>query len=151
MEIDIKGGIKILVDDTIGSLVDISKLYYDKSNGYVVVSPKPKTYLHRIVTEAKKGEIVDHINRNRLDNRKSNLRIVNHKLNSYNKTIKNENMRGVYFDKCGNRYRACISDNNKTLKLGSFKTINEAKIAYNKKAMEIYGDNAFLHKITPLA
>jgi hypothetical protein len=94
---------------------------------------------------AKKGEIVDHINRNKLDNRLSNLRLVSAKLNCYNRTIKERQVKGVHYDKCGNRYRACISDANVTKKLGSFKTIIDAKIAYNKAAKEMYGENAFQH------
>ena len=53
----------------------------------------------------------------------------------------------IYFDKCGSRYRACISHKNKTLKLGSFKDIESAKRAYNAKAYEIYKENAVLHDI----
>jgi len=125
------------------------KVYYDKSNGYYRVRGKGSgyIYLHRLILGATKGQIVDHKNRNKHDNRRENLRIVSHKLNNYNQKVKNPLGRGIYFDKFGNRFRACLSDKNKTLKLGSFKTINEAKIAYNKKALEMYGVNAFQHNI----
>lgn len=131
--------------------LDILKSYkirLDKSNGYFrVYFNKTYVYLHRFIINAKKGEIVDHIDRNKLNNKRENLRIVSYSLNAYNKEISNKNGRGIYFDKAGNRYRACISFNNKTLKLGSFKIIKEAKIAYNLKAKEIYGENAFQHII----
>lgn len=124
------------------------KIFFDKSNGYyrVYLGNKKYEYLHRHILKAKKGEIVDHINRDKTDNRRENLRIVSAKLNSYNKEIKNDLGRGIYFDKCGNRYRACISHNNKTLKLGSFKNIIDAKKAYNLKSFQIYGKDAFQHE-----
>ncbi|MGA2914727.1 MAG: HNH endonuclease [Sedimentisphaerales bacterium] len=45
--------------------------------------------LARIILKAKKGQIVDHKNRNPLDNRKCNLRIVNHRQNMLNRILKN--------------------------------------------------------------
>lgn len=124
------------------------KIRLDKSNGYCRIYFKNNyQYLHRFIIDAKKGEIVDHIDRNRLNNSRDNLRIVSKKLNNYNRKVENELGRGIYFDKSGNRYRACISHSNKTLKLGSFKSIIDAKIAYNKKSFEIYGNDGFKHEI----
>lgn len=134
--------IDVIIDDNTD--IKIEKLRYDKSNGYVKIGKK---YLHRILMDAKTGEIIDHINGNKVDNRKSNLRKVTKSLNNYNKKINNKLGRGIYYDKYGNRYRACISHNNKTEKLGSFKNINDAKLKYNKRAKEIYGDAAILHKV----
>lgn len=127
----------------------LDKAYYDKSNGYYRINIKNSgyVYLHRYILNAKKGDIVDHINRNKHDNRRENLRIVTAKLNCYNKEVKNNLGRGIYFDKWGNRYRVCLSNNNKTYKLGSFKTLQEAKICYNKASKEMYGDDAFQHEI----
>jgi hypothetical protein len=47
------------------------------------------TALARIILKAKKGQIVDHISRNPLDNRRSNLRIVTHRQNMLNRILKN--------------------------------------------------------------
>ena len=129
-------------------LLNEYKIRLDKSNGYYrIYFDKKYQYLHRFIIGAKKGEIVDHKDRNKLNNSRDNLRIVSYSLNSYNKEIKNKNGRGIYFDKSGKRYRACISHNNKTLKLGSFKNIIDAKIAYNKKAKELHGVNAYIHLV----
>ncbi len=130
-------------------LIKDNKIYFDNSVGYykIYLGKNKFTYLHRYILNAKKGEIVDHINRNKKDNRRENLRFVSAKLNNYNKNVKNKLGRGIYYDKYGKRYRACISNENKTLKLGSFKTIFEAKKAYNLKAIEMYGKDAYQHEI----
>lgn len=120
----------------------------DRDGYYRVYVNGVNHYLHRYIIGAKKGEIVDHIDRDIMNNRRDNLRIVTKSLNNYNRCSRNKLGKGIYFDKYGDRYRACISHNNKTLKLGSFKDINKAKEAYNKKAIEIYGSDAFVHKIT---
>ncbi len=63
------------------------------SEGYpVIVFGKPPSrhlLLSRFVMNAQQGQIVDHINRNPLDNRRCNLRIVNKRQNSLNKKCKN--------------------------------------------------------------
>ena len=125
------------------------RILFDKNSGYfrVYLGKGEYTYLHRLIVNAQKGDIVDHIDRNRQNNTRENLRIVTRATNNYNKEIKNKLGRGIYFDKFGNRFRACISHENKTLKLGSFKTLIEAKEAYNKKAVELRGDDAYLHVI----
>lgn len=139
---------KLLLSDCDLHLLKAYKIRYDKSNGYFRIYFGSKyLYLHRYIINAKKGEIVDHIDRNKSNNKRENLRIVSASLNCYNTDVKNVNGRGIYFDKSGHRFRACISFKNKTLKLGSFKNIKDAKIAYNIKAKEIYGADAFQHEI----
>ena len=136
------------IDEKDKFLLNEYNILLDKSNGYFIATKEStKQYLHRLILKAKKGDIVDHINQDKTDNRRCNLRIVSKNLNNYNRTVSSKYGRGVYFDKSGNRFRACISQNNKTIKLGSFKNYNDAKIAYNKKAKEIYGEDAFQHDI----
>jgi hypothetical protein len=137
---------KLIIDDSFFHLID--RCYFDSSNGYWRVRINDGyEYLHRIVAMAKTGEIVDHINRDKNDNRSENLRIASKSLNNYNKPIINSLGRGIYFDSYGKRFRACISFNGKTLKLGSFSNANDAKMAYNIKAKEIYGSDAYQHQI----
>jgi len=131
-------------------LIDNNSIYEDKSTGYFQIYFNKKAYyLHRFIMQATPGQIVDHINRDKKDNRINNLRFVTKSENNYNSGNRRRSNfgRGISFDKFGNRFRACISHNNKTLKLGSFSNTRGAKIAYNKKAKEIYGDMAFQHDI----
>lgn len=139
----------LLISKEDEELLKLYRILFDKNSGYfrVYLGKGEYTYLHRLIVNAQKGDIVDHIDRNRQNNTRENLRIVTRATNNYNKEIKNKLGRGIYFDKFGNRFRACISHENKTLKLGSFKTLIEAKEAYNKKAVELRGDDAYLHII----
>jgi hypothetical protein len=129
-------------------ILDSYTVYHSGKNGYFRLRiGKTYIYLHRFILNAKKGDIIDHVNRDRFDNRRENLRIASASLNCYNRDVNNNLGRGIYFDKCGNRYRACISVKNKTLKLGSSKDINKVKMLYNAKAFELYGADAFQHLI----
>ena len=81
--------------------------------------------------------VVDHINRNPLDNRKSNLRICSYQENSFNKSIRVDNtsgIPGVSFHKINKKWRAKIKYNNLTIHLGYFEDINEALI--NRRVAE---------------
>lgn len=69
--------------------------------------------IHRIIMDAPEGTVVDHINRNGLDNRKSNLRVVNTSINNRNANLRPDNssgLKGVTFER-GKRYKAEWYDN----------------------------------------
>lgn len=108
------------------------------SNGYAKRGTKSKGkttihYMHRVVTRAKKGEYVDHINGNRLDNRKSNLRVCDQSVNGLNRTSLNSNnttgFAGVWFDKRRNKYSAEVMVNRKKRHIGRYFTPEEASEA----------------------
>lgn len=141
---------KLILSEEDKGILSERRVRWDGSNGYYRVYEKgckTYTYLHRLILNAKKGEIVDHIDRNRHNNTRENLRIASASLNCYNRNVENKFGRGIYLDKWGNRFRACISLKNKTLKLGSFLSLMDAKKAYNKKSLELYGENAFQHPL----
>lgn len=89
-------------------------------NGYVVNNSQNSVFLHRLILNT--NFMVDHINGNRLDNRKENLRIVNH---SQNQT--NVNYKGVYQNKT--KWIAKIKLNQKQVHLGTFAYYEEALYA----------------------
>lgn len=108
-----------------------------------------KNYIHRLVIKAKKGEIVDHINCNGLDNRIENLRIASRQMNKINSKSRDKSkFIGVSVLKDENRkkrYFAQVSENNKKKKLGYFFTAEEAAKAYDLYALKRYGDMAILN------
>lgn len=75
------------------------------------------------------SNVIDHINHNRADNRIINLRVVSQSINNRNR-ITNNNKTGVRLMPSGN-YRASIKLNNKTIHIGTFKTIEEAILKRN--------------------
>ena len=125
---------------------DIEKVieytWCQQSKGYVIGNNKDnnKILIHRFILNCPKNKVVDHINLNKLDNRKSNLRICTMQENDFNKPIlKNNtsNKTGVSFVKRNNCWRAYININKKQIHLGYFKNIEEA-IKVRKEAEEKY-------------
>ena len=104
-------------------------------------------YLHRIITGADKGEIVDHENRNPLDCSRDNLRVVTSAVNSINRSQikgkKGTNYKGVFRCKGQNPkkpYYSIIQKRvGKSIYCGSYKTEIEAANAYALKVKEVYG------------
>lgn len=91
---------------------------------------------------------VDHIDGNTLNNKKENLRIVTHQQNCWNsKKIKDSisPYKGVCFDCRRSLWYSRIRFNGKNKFLGYFKTEKEAAHAYDKYAIEIFGENAKLN------
>lgn len=102
---------------------------------YYYKGEKFRIYMHIMVLGIKNGLEIDHINNNKLDNRKENLRFVTRSENMHNvksKATKNKKdslPRGVY--KNGNKYFSCMKNNMKIHHLGTFTSVEEAKNAYD--------------------
>ena len=121
----------------------VSKYFWTYSKGYARRSNN-KQPMHRFVLglgEAERYKIeVDHINRNRLANRKSNLRIVTRQENMLNKSDYKNNtsgVKGVKWNKKLEKWQVQISHNKKRIHLGVFTDLEEAK-QVRKKAEEKY-------------
>ncbi len=96
-------------------------------------------YFHREVMGAEDGQIVDHINGNKLDNRKSNLRIASKSLNALNTKKYKGSIphRGVIFNKQAGKYQARITFNKKSHHLGFFTDPLEASATYINRQKEL--------------
>ena len=107
--------------------------------GYAEARVEGKTRLfHHFVIECEKGKVRDHINRNKLDNRKINLRCVSYSDNNKNVDKAGRNRYGVTGAyKNGNKIGMRIYVNGKIKYIGSFSTIEEA-IEAKKKSEELY-------------
>lgn len=112
------------------------------SSGYAHTKIKriKKVYLHRLLTSAQKGQYVDHINRNRKDNRRCNLRLTSAVENGHNRGLSKNNSsgyRGVWLDKRRSFWVAEMWIDRKKYYIGSFPTAQEAGDARNNFAKEI--------------
>lgn len=135
-----KPPVQVLVDeDDVQRVASIS--WWINSFGYVVGRVNGKeTYLHRFVFTCPSGLVVDHINGDKLDNRKENLRSCTIKENIRNSGISKNNSSGcsgVSFIKSRNKYRAYITVDRKQINLGRFLTL-EAAISARKTAEKQY-------------
>jgi len=142
----------IIDSDDVKKVLGI-KWKFKASNGGAHGSSGRGTFyiLSRFIMDCdNKDLIVDHINFDRLDNRKSNLRIcsVEESLR-YRRILKETQtgMKGVRFNKNGKRYIASINPKSGFKYLGVYDSIDEAARAYNNAAMEHYGEFAVLNEV----
>ena len=133
-------GYVALIDDEDYELVSKYKWYFH-NNGYARTS-HGKTYMHRLIMNVNDKSIeIDHINHNKLDNRKENLRKCSHYENMKNKKMHKNNTSGVIgVSKDKNKWRSQIQVSGKTIFLGRFESIDEASIAYKKAEKQYSGD-----------
>lgn len=96
-------------------------------------------FMHDVIlniTPDHKTGVCDHINRNRLDNRKCNLRVVPQSENTKNKSIYSNNKSGITgVSKSGNKWIATIGIDGRSKHIGTFDTIDEAIVARETEAV----------------
>ncbi len=125
--------------------------WYISSLGYVTAHETGKSHktrrrlwLHRLIMNAPDNRQVDHINLNKLDNRKCNLRLATDSQNKANRLMQKNNthsmIKGVY--PSGKKFRVRIQKDKKKINLGTYNTLEEAHSVYLIKAKEIWGEFA---------
>ena len=113
------------------------------------------SYMHRVILNVPIGMQVDHVNGNRLDNRRANLRVCNNAANQQNQGLTNRNSsgyRGVSLrkDRITKPWHACIKVNKQTIYLGCYRTPKAAARAYDKAALKYHGEFARTNEMLEL-
>jgi hypothetical protein len=114
---------------------------------YGVWKGNKKVYLHRVLMNCPANEVVDHINGDTTDNRRSNLRVCSNVMNT--KNLKKQangitsKYKGVSYYKKGNNWEVSVGG----LYIGRFKSEVEAALAYNESATSYFGKYARLNVI----
>lgn len=111
---------------------------------YVVGIYKGKhSVFARVVMNAKRGQIVDHINGDPSDNRRSNLRICTQSDNCKNQKLSTRNTsghKGVVIDKKTGKYIAQIRSKGKDMYLGTFANIEDAIKVRREAESKYFGE-----------
>lgn len=140
---------ELIVDDGDRALID-QFTWHVNAWGYARTAAKQSdgsyrgVLMHRMILDAREGECVDHINGNKLDNRRSNLRIAppHHNRRPY----KGRKFKGVYMEKSG-RWRSQTKFGKRTFYFGTFDDQISAAKAYNDGVVKLGVPNACLNEV----
>lgn len=129
----------------------VGKKDWCEANGYYIVSVDGEQYyLHILAWIYMTGDypngLMDHINRDKKDNRFANLREATSSENAWNVGVPRHNTsgyKGVTRNKRLNTWTAGITFNGKRIHLGNFSTPEIASVAYHNAAKEYHGEFYF--------
>lgn len=144
------------IDDEDAAAVLAHTWWWDGKYAYTQVGPKIKRRnirLHRFLLNPPEGMTVDHIDGDRTNYRRSNLRIASSSQNSANVQARIDNTsgyKGVSWSKRDNRWYASITHQGKQYNLGLHHTKEAAAAAYNEAATRLFGSFARLNDIDGL-
>lgn len=124
-----------LVDDSDFIYLNKFKWHFDGRYATRVTQKnykKTKIYMHQLINQTPQDFDTDHIDRNPLNNQRSNLRTVTHWQNGHNVAIRETNtsgVKGVSFHKQTQKWHARIEVNKKRVNLGLYSTLQGAFLA----------------------
>jgi AP2 domain/HNH endonuclease len=108
-------------------------------------------HLHRLITNAQPGEIIDHADRDTLNCRRCNLRRATRQQNVWNRGPARKQTtskyKGVFFCRTTGRFVAQLSHDRRRIRIGYFDSEEAAARAYNAKAAELFGEFAYLNPL----
>jgi hypothetical protein len=105
--------------------------------------------MHRLINKTPNGMYTDHLNRDKLDNRKSNLRTCTLSQNQMNHAKRQgavSKYKGVSFCKQTGKWKSAIRVEGRGITIGRFSLEDDAALAYNDNAKQYFGEFAYLNK-----
>lgn len=108
--------------------------------------------MHRSILDAQDGIHVDHINGDKLDNRRSNLRLCTHVENLRNQRVHRDSrsgIKGANWRRDRRKWQAKIMVDCRTIHLGYYSNPADASAAYDAAAIEHFGEFARLNNLDP--
>jgi hypothetical protein len=150
--ITLTGGHQLIIDAEDRPLVETHVWHAIPARGtfYAQASVHTSILLHRLLLDPPSHLLVDHKNRNGLDNRRSNLRLATHSQNHANRPAPVHNTsgyKGVFRTRSG-RWMARVTVDRIPKYLGLFDTAEEAAAVYNDAALEAWGEFALLNQVS---
>lgn len=154
-ELSLTQGKIALVDDSDYDWLSLTPWYYSgpgyAARDFTRNKEKISVYMHRLILNVTDDKEVDHIDGNKLNNTRGNLRVCSREENACN--LKNRNggtskYKGVYWDGSRGYYRVEI--NSKTYGdyyVGAFYSEDEAGLAYNLVARSLHGEFANINDV----
>jgi len=143
-QIKLTKGKYAIVDDSDFDYLNQFKWYFDgryaMRNGIQKNYKRKHIWMHRLINQTSKDKETDHINRNKLDNRRINLRTVTRNGNQWNRDKYRTNTsgyKGIMWHKATQKWLAQIKVNSKHIHLGIYDDIQKALLA-RRKGEELY-------------
>lgn len=156
-KIPLPNGIFVIVDDEDYDFLMQWK-WHVRSGGYVIrehhlgfvkgIRKRKRIYMHRVINNTPDSLETDHINGDKLDNRRINLRNATRHQSIINRgsvSGSSSKYKGVCWRKDHHKWRAKIRINKKDINLGSFTSEIDAARAYDRAAIKYHGEYARLN------
>jgi hypothetical protein len=153
VEIPVGHGRVALVDEQDKHLVEGIEWFSFQAHRawYAATKTNPRVYMHRLIMDAPQGMEVDHIDGDGLNNTRDNLRVCTHQQNLANQRHQlrdtHSRYKGVTFCLREKLWKAQIKANQQHINLGTFKNEDDAARAYNRAALQAWGEFARLNDV----
>jgi hypothetical protein len=147
--IDLGQGLEAIIDADLAPMAAPYNWSASRKNGRkAIYACRGRQKLHHLVMPKREGFFIDHINRDTLDCRRSNLRYVTRQQNTWNRSIGSANtsgFKGVFYRKDRDKWLAAITVDGKFIKIGLFACPKLAARARDAEAKRVHGEYAVLN------
>lgn len=147
MKVPIGKGLFALVDDDDYELVSNYRWHSHRGRNSGLCYASSNIKMHRLITNAPLGIMVDHINGDSLDNRRENLRLCTNAQNQQNTKGRGgtSKYKGVSFNIKSGKWAGSFISDGRHYYCGLFESEEECAMAVDKKRFEVCGEFAYLN------